>query len=86
MTANENDKLRIRVDKANDALTSPGESIGKRFGDGDPWAMRVAAFAFGMLAFLIGLRLLASWIQLSGKTNVEVAPRDPQDGFTAGSR
>jgi len=86
LTSDENGKLRINLDKANDAITSPGESIGKKFGDSNAWAMRGAAFLFGMLVFLIGLRALAAWIEMSGPAGNTGAQRGPQDGFTAGSR
>lgn len=86
LTSDENGKLRVNLDKANDAITSPGESIGKKFGDSNAWAMRGAAFFFGMLVFLIGLRALAAWIEMSGPARNTGAQRGPQDGFTAGSR
>jgi hypothetical protein len=86
LTSDENGKLRVNLDKANDAITSPGESIGKKFGDSNAWAMRGAAFFFGMLVFLIGLRALAAWIELSGPARNTGTQRGPQDGFIAGSR
>lgn len=86
LTADENGKLRVNLDKANDAITSPGESIGKKVGDSNAWAMRGAAFVFGMLVFLIGLRALAAWIEMSGPASSVGPQRGPQDGFTAGSR
>jgi hypothetical protein len=48
--------------------------------------MRIAAFLFGMMIFLIGLRLLAAWIEMSGPASGSVTPHNRQDGFTAGSR
>jgi hypothetical protein len=86
LTSDENGKLRINLDKANDAITSPGESIGKRFGDSNAWAMRGAAFLFGMIVFLIALRALAAWIEMSGPARNTGPQRGAQDGFTAGSR
>jgi predicted PurR-regulated permease PerM len=82
----QNSKLRVNIDKANDAITSPGEAIGKNASNSNDWAMRLAAFVFGILVFLIGLRLLASWIELSGPTSGKVVQRGPEDSFTAGSR
>ncbi|MGK2877877.1 MAG: hypothetical protein ACSLFF_04810 [Solirubrobacterales bacterium] len=86
VTSDENSKLRVNLDKANDTLTSPGESIGKKFGDSHPWTMRGAAFFFGMLVFLLGLRLLASWIEMGGARTGPATRQDPQGGYTAGSR
>ncbi|MBI2691602.1 MAG: hypothetical protein HYX29_06645 [Solirubrobacterales bacterium] len=86
LTADENGKLRANLDKANDAITSPGESIGRKLGDGNVWAMRGAAFVFGMLVFLLGLRALAAWIEMSGPASDAGAQRGRHDGFTAGSR
>lgn len=86
LTSDENGKLRVNLDKANDAITSPGESIGKNVGDGNAWAMRGAAFFFGMLVFLLGLRAIAAWIEMKGPVSQTGAQRGPQDGFTAGSR
>jgi hypothetical protein len=86
LTADENGKIRVNVDKANDVLTSPGESIGKNLGDGNAWAMRGLAFFFGLLVFLLGLRAIAAWIEMSGPAAQSGAQRGPQDGFTAGSR
>ncbi|MGH2960518.1 MAG: hypothetical protein ACRDKE_12995 [Solirubrobacterales bacterium] len=85
-TSDENGKLRVNLDKANDAITSPGESIGKKLGDSNPWAMRGMAFLFGMLVFLLGLRLIAAWIEMSGPANQAGVQSGRQDGFTAGSR
>ncbi|MBJ7458244.1 MAG: hypothetical protein JHD02_03555 [Thermoleophilaceae bacterium] len=86
LAAAENGKPRLNLDKANDALTSPGESIGKKFGDNHPWAMRGAAFLFGILAFLLGLRLLASWIETNRPQPGSAAQQNQQGGFTASSR
>lgn len=86
LNADENGKLRVNLDKANDVITSPGESIGKNVGDGSPWAMRGLAFFFGMLVFLLGLRLIAAWIEMSGPASQTGPQRGSQDGFTAGSR
>jgi predicted PurR-regulated permease PerM len=85
-TASENSKLRINIDKANDAITSPGESIGKKVGNNGPWAMRGAAFLFGMIVFLIGLRLLASWIEMSGPASGSVQTQGRGGERIAGSR
>lgn len=86
ITSDENGKIRVNLDKANDVLTSPGESIGKNAGDGGPWAMRGAAFFFGMFVFLLGLRLLASWIEMSGPASQTGTQSGRQGGFTASSR
>lgn len=86
ITADENGKPRMNLDKANDALTSPGESIGAKLGDNGPWAMRGAAFLFGIIVFLIGLRLLASWIEMSGPASGSVTTQGRGGEFTAGSR
>lgn len=86
LSSDENGKLRVNLDKVNDAITSPGESIGKKLDGSNAWAMRGAAFLFGMLVFLIGLRLLAAWIEMSGPASNNGAQRGPQDAFTAGSR
>lgn len=83
--ADENSKIRIKLDEANDAITSPGESIGKKVGNGNPWSMRGLAFIFGMLVFLVGLRLLASWVELHGDPAPPVQ-RNPQQSYTAGYR
>lgn len=84
LLSEENGKIRIKVDQANDALTSPGESIGKKVGNGNSWTMRGFAFIFGLAIFLVGLRLLASWVEMGGSTRQQ--PHNPQQGFTAGSR
>jgi predicted PurR-regulated permease PerM len=86
LAATENTKLRIDIDKINDAVTSPGESIGKKVGNGNEWAMRGLAFLFGIALFLIGLRMLASWLELNGNPAAKVTPRNPQDAYTSGSR
>jgi hypothetical protein len=86
LAVDENDKLRTNLDKANDTITSAGESVGKKLGNNNPWAVRGAAFIFGILVCLLGLRLLAIWIEKSGPASGAVAPRNPQDGYTAGSR
>jgi hypothetical protein len=88
INSDENGKIRVNLDKANDAITAPGESIGKKLGDSSAWPMRFGAFIFGMLIFLLGLRLLASWIGMNGPA-AQTGPqggRGQQDGFTAGSR
>jgi predicted small integral membrane protein len=86
LAVTENTTLRVDLDRANDMITGPGESIGRKFGNSEAWAMRGAAFFFGLLVFLVGLRLLAGYIEMSGPASGSVAPRNPQDGFTAGSR
>lgn len=86
LTADENGMLRINLDKVNDAITSPGESIGRKTGSGSPWAMRGLAFLFGFAVFLIGLRLLASWIEMSGPTSSTIAPQGRGSAYTSGSR
>ncbi|MBJ7331755.1 MAG: hypothetical protein JHC95_17805 [Solirubrobacteraceae bacterium] len=87
LAVDENGKLRVNLDKANDALTSPGESIGKKFSGGNAWALRGAAFLFGMLVFLLGLRVLASWIEMSGPASGSLPTQGGRGGeFTAGSR
>lgn len=58
-------ELRSKYDEAADALTGPGESLGRKFSGGDHWAMRSGAFIFGLALYFIGLSLLARWIALS---------------------
>lgn len=78
----ENAKVRVMLDRANDSLTSPGESVGKQVG-GNAWSMRFFSFLFGMLVFLVGLRMLANWIELRERP---AAPQQPQQNYTAGYR
>jgi hypothetical protein len=78
-------KIREKIDKANDTITSPGESIGKKVGQGNEWAMRGLAFIFGIALFLIGLRMLASWMELDGSPSGQVVQRG-RGSYTAGSR
>jgi predicted PurR-regulated permease PerM len=86
LLASENSKLRVNIDKANDAITSPGEQIGKKVGNTNEWALRGLAFLFGIIVFLIGLRLLASWLEMNGSPSGQVTARNPQDAYTSGSR
>jgi hypothetical protein len=86
LSPEQNSKIRVNIDRVNDAITSPGESIGRKTGQGNPWAMRGLAFIFGILVFLVGLRLLAGWIEMSGPASAKVTPHNPRDGYTAGSR
>lgn len=81
----ENSKIRVKLDQANDAITSPGESIGKKSGSGNAWSMRGLAFLFGMLIFLVGLRLLATWVEMHGGAGGRTQ-QPPQQGYTAGYR
>ena len=86
LAASENGKARVNIDKVNDAITSPGESIGRKTGNGNIWAMRGLAFIFGMLVFLIGLRLLASYVEMSGPTSNKISTQGRGGEYTAGSR
>ncbi|MFT4048577.1 MAG: hypothetical protein QM648_01920 [Solirubrobacterales bacterium] len=61
-------KVRLKIDQVNDAVTSPGESIGQSASD-NPWAIRGLAFLFGIAAFFFGLRILANWLQMSKGSN-----------------
>lgn len=81
----ENGKIRAKVDQANDAITSPGESIGNKLGDNNSWTMRGFAFIFGLLVFLVGLRLLATWVEMRDRPGRPQAP-NPQQRYTAGYR
>ena len=81
LLSEENGKIRIKLDQANDALTSPGESIGKQTG-GNAWSMRFLSFLFGIIVFLVGLRMLANWIELRERP---VASQQQQN-YTAGYR
>lgn len=81
--------LRLRIDEASDAITSPGESLGAALG-GNPWALRGLAFLFGIFVFLIGLQVLANWLE---KSTVSTANRQTsrddrtdKDDFTPGYR
>jgi hypothetical protein len=85
-TADENGKIRIKLDSANDAITSPGEQIGAKVGNNGPWAMRGAAFLFGIIIFLIGLRVLAAWIEMSGPASGSVSTQGRGGERIAGSR
>jgi hypothetical protein len=86
-TASENGTFRIKLDSVNDAITSPGEAIGRKTSNGQPWVMRFMAFIFGILVFLIGLRFLATWIGMSGPAPGSTAPTQGRGGqYTAGSR
>lgn len=80
----ETSRVRAWIDRTNDALTSPGESLGKKVGDNNPWALRAFAFIFGLLIFLLGLRVLASWLGMQGPKYE--APERQKDDFTAGYR
>jgi predicted PurR-regulated permease PerM len=86
LKADENSKLRVNIDKVNDAVTSPGEQIGKNASNSNIWAMRLASFIFGIALFLIGLRMLASWIEMRGPVQGKTVQRGPTDSYTAGSR
>lgn len=85
LLSEENGKVRVKLDQANDSLTSPGEAIGKKVGNGNSWTMRGFAFIFGMLVFLVGLRLLASWVEMHGSPGGRTQ-QGPQQGYTAGTR
>lgn len=81
-------KTRLKIDEANDAITSPGEALGDSLG-GNPWALRGLAFVFGILIFFIGLRLLASWLEMSNVSNAnrQYSTRDvSDDDFTPAGR
>lgn len=86
LLSSENSKIRIKLDQANDSITSPGESIGKKIGNNNPWTMRGLAFLFGMAIFLVGLRLLASWVEMHSGTPRPNYQHNTQQGYTAGSR
>lgn len=80
----ETSREREWLDRVNDTITAPGESLGRNFSDDNPWAMRGAAFVFGLLVFLLGLRLLANWMGMQGPQYQ--APERQKDDFTAGYR
>lgn len=86
LAASENGKFRTNLDKVNDAITSPGESVGRKIGNDEPWAMRGLAFIFGLLVFLVGLRLLGSWIELRGPPSSSAPPQGRGGPFISGSR
>jgi hypothetical protein len=75
-------KIRVKLDELNDTLTSPGESIGRKVGGGAEWPMRSLAFIFGMFVFLVGLRLLAGWVEGQRPTTTQAPP--PQQGGPPG--
>lgn len=81
----EESKFRTRLDQVNDTLTSPGESIGNKVGDGNPWTMRGLALIFGLLVFLVLPRLLADWLERGAPATTARGPgRRP--GYTGSSR
>ncbi len=69
MTGPETSKARLKIDQVNDAITSPGESIGNTLGKSNEWAMRTMALIFGLLVFGLGGQLLASYIEKSSVGN-----------------
>lgn len=73
-------KMRLKIDEASDSVTSPGETLGSSLG-GNPWALRGLAFVFGILVFFVGLRLLATWIEMSNvsSANRQHSTRDVSD-------
>ena len=78
-------QFRVKLDQVNDTITSPGEELGKRVSAShNEWVMRTLAFVFGILVFTFGLQYLSRWLETSGSTTY--TPRDPNAGFTAGSR
>lgn len=78
-------QMREKIDEVNDTITSPGEGLGQSVGGTNEWAMRGVAFLFGFLVFFVGLRVLANWIEMSGRPEETVGPTGGDD-FTAGYR
>lgn len=83
MTGPETSSARIKIDKANDTVTSPGESIGKSLTSNE-WGGRTMAFLFGLLVFGVGGRLLAAYVEKSSMANRGNNPPAPgQSEYTA---
>lgn len=86
LTKPDQSKFRTKLDQVNDTLTSPGEEIGDKIGDGNPWTMRGFALIFGLLIFLVGPRMLADWTERGTPAGGGAKPRDPNAAYTPGSR
>jgi len=77
-------RIRMEIDRANDALTEPAEKlVTSTSGTTSPWIQRGVPFLLGLLLFGLALHMLANWLQMSRSGG---APVDPNAGFTAGYR
>lgn len=86
MTGPDTSTPRIKIDQANDIVTSPGESLGRSVGKSNEWIMRTFAMLFGLLVFGVGGRLLAAYIEKSGFANRDNGPAAGQSEYTASYR
>lgn len=77
--------LRINLDKANDAVLGPAESL---VPDQNPWIMRGVPFILGLLLFGFGAHRLATWLAAEPKQTMGSRPIDHElrPRFTPGYR
>lgn len=77
-------RIRMELDRANDALTQPAEKlVTSTSGTTSPWIQRGVPFVLGLLLFGLALHMLAGWLEMSRSGG---ASADPNAGFTAGYR
>lgn len=77
-------RIREQNDKIADQITSPGESLASSVSENE-WALRLGAFLFGFLLFFLGLRWLASWLEMTRRPP-PVEERQPDEDYTPGYR